>query len=186
MKKKLSLALVLLLTTITLFAQDSNGRYIEPGLGIQQYPTGFLPGLHAGIGLAPHHAMEVRVGYNILDHQDFGVQDEEQGGGFGFSLGYRYYFKSTHQKWFIGARSDLWFNEIDWKDNIDDLTELNGTTNVTVFQPTGVVGYRWGLNDHLAIIPTLALGAEINIKTEGAEVGQGAIFLWGLNLSYRL
>jgi hypothetical protein len=40
------------------------------------------------------------VGYNLLDHKDFGVQESEKGGGFGFTLGYRYYFKPENKKWF--------------------------------------------------------------------------------------
>jgi hypothetical protein len=40
------------------------------------------------------------VGCNLLNHKDFGVQESEKGGGFGFTLGYRYYFKPENKKWF--------------------------------------------------------------------------------------
>ncbi|MGK0365875.1 MAG: hypothetical protein ACI85O_002945 [Saprospiraceae bacterium] len=32
------------------------------------------------------------------------------------------------------------------------------------------------------ITPTLAFGAEVNVKTKGEEVGQGTVVLWGVNL----
>lgn len=185
-KKVLGTILLLFLINPTLMSQESNERYFEPGIEIQQYPTGFLLGIRGSVGITTHQVIELRLGYNLLDHQDFGEHDDEIGGGFGFTLGYRYFFKSDHRKWFLGARADIWFNEVDWKDNINTPNEVQGTTNVTVLQPTLIGGYYWALNEHFAITPTLAAGAEINIVTEGAEVGQGPILLWGINLTYRL
>lgn len=167
------------------FAQTENNQYFDIGIEIQQYPTGFLFGARSEIGLASHHAIDIRIGYNLLDHQDFGVHEDEEGGGFGFTLGYRYYFKPENKKWFLGARTDLWFNEVDWKDNIGAPNELIGTTDVTVLQPTAILGYRFLIQENWVITPTLAFGAEINIKTEGADVGEGAIFLWGFNAGYQ-
>ena len=185
MKIKLLLLCSLFFLETNLFAQDDSGKYLDFGIEAQQYPTGFLLGIRSEIGLNKHHAVDVRIGYNLLDHQDFGVQEDEKGGGFGFTLGYRYYFQSQNTKWFLGARSDLWFNEVDWKDNIGQANEINGTTDVVVLQPTAIGGYRFLLNDHWVITPTLAFGAEINIKTDGEEVGQGSILLWGLNIGYQ-
>ncbi len=168
--------------------QETEGKYFEIGLEIQQYPTGYLGGVRAEIGLAPHHALDFRIGYNGLDHKDFGVHDSEVGGGFGGSVGYRYYFKSEHQRWFLGIRTDFWFNEVDWKD-IDETSDPEiitiGESNIIVLQPTAIFGYRWAINEHFAITPTAAFGAEVNVKTDGEDVGQGLILLWGLNLTYR-
>lgn len=186
MNIKLLISLAFILCTLALKGQTEEGKYTQIGIEIQQYPTGFLFGAHAEIGLNSHHAIDFRLGYNLLDHQDFGVHDDEKGGGFGFSAGYRYYFKPNNQAWFLGARTDLWFNEVEWKDLADGAIEaMEGTTNVTVLQPTAMIGYVFVLNERLILTPTLAFGAEINIKTKGADVGEGAIFLWGLNAAYR-
>jgi len=164
------------------YAQDNWQPYKDIGVEIQQYPTGFLYGIKAEFGIKSHHAIDFRVGYNDLDHEDFGVQDSEIGGGFGGSVGYRYYFNPANKKLFLGARTDLWFNDIDWM-NFTDATE--GETSIIVLQPTALVGYTFLLNDRFVISPTLALGAEINIKTDGEPVGEGGILLWGLNFLYR-
>jgi len=180
--KKLSLCFALFVWMNTLFGQETNEKYFELGLEGQQYPTGYLFGARAEIGLASHHALDFRIGYNALDHKDFGVHDTEEGGGFGGTIGYRYYFNPEHESWFVGARTDVWFNKVDWTDLEP---EAESSTDVVVLQPTLIGGYRWAFNDHFALTPTLAFGAEINIVTDGEEVGQGAIFLWGLNLTYR-
>ena len=184
MKNKILFFIVFSLYHFSLFSQEGGTKYFDLGVEVQQYPTGFLFGVRSEFGLAEHHAMDIRIGYNSLDHKDFGVQESEKGGGFGFTIGYRYYFNLGNQKWFLGARSDLWFNEIDWFDNREDEMKA-GVTNIVVLQPTAIVGYRFLIKEHWVISPTLALGAEINVKTKGEEVGQGAIVLWGVNIGYQ-
>jgi len=170
--------IILLCFTFSYFLNPSLGQ--DFGIEIQQYPTGFLFGVRGEVGLKAHHAIDFRLGYNSLDHRDLGVQENEEGGGFGGTIGYRYYFQPEHHKFFLGARTDLWFNSVDWINS----TEF-GNTKITVLQPTAILGYLFLLNEKFVLTPTAALGAEINIKTEGAEVGQGAILLWGINLAYR-
>lgn len=175
MKERILLALAFSLFFISMKAQDF-------GIEVQQYPTGFLFGLRGEIGLKEHQAIDFRLGYNLLDHKDLGVQANEEGGGFGGSVGYRYYFQPDRKKLFLGARADLWFNSVDWT---NDDPVGSGSSDITVLQPTAMIGYLFLLNEKFFITPTAAFGAEINIKTDGAEVGQGAILLWGVNLGYR-
>ena len=76
----------------------------------------------------------------------------------------------------------MWFLQIDWR---DDVGNRSGTTDITVLQPTAQGGYRWLFGDNLTFAATAALGAEINIRTDGEAVGEGAILLIGLELGYR-
>jgi len=179
--------LCLLLFSITQIglAQDRGSRFVDMGLEIQQYPTGFLLGVRMELSLAAHHSMEMRLGYNTLDHKDFGVHESEIGGGLGGTLGYRYYFKEKKEGFFLGGRMDFWWNSVDWMDNIGSGNEVWENTKVGVFQPTAIGGYLFLLADQVVITPTLAAGVEVNVITRGEPVGQGAILLWGLNLAYR-
>ena len=185
---KFSAIIIILFCFNTAFCQNSDKRFFEFGIDLQQYPTGFLTGLRAEFGPKAHHSFDLRIGFNSLDHMDFGVQDSEIGGGFGGSLGYRYYFNEMHKNWFIGPRVDFWNNIVDWQQIMEDTNELiaEGTSNLLVVQPTLIGGYRWQFNEHFALTPTLAAGFEINAITDGEEIGQGAILLWGLNITYRL
>lgn len=184
--KNLFLAFCLLLAYNTWAQEDQPGKFWDLGLEAQQYPTGYLLGLRVERVFGGHHGTSIRLGYNGLDHQDFGVHESEIGGGFGGTLGYRYYFRSDYRGFFLGARVDLWQNSMDWKDDIGKAIEVKGQSEVWVLQPTVIAGYLFLIKDHWIISPTLAFGAEINIKTTGAPVGEGGILLWGLNLAYRL
>ena len=88
--------------------------------------------------------------------------------------------------WFAGLRSDLWFNDIDWKDNIGGPLELSGHTDIVVLQPTLEGGYRFSLGEDWYVSPSLAFGFEINIVSKGADVGQGAIVLVGIGIGKRI
>ena len=178
----------ILLFAFSLFsitAYNQNGAF-DLGVEFQAYPTGLIPGIHLELGISEKDAIQGRVGYNIVRHRDLGVQDDETGGGFGFTLGYRRYFKPQRSGIFIGARSDLWFNEVDWIANIDSPDEIRGTSNVTVLQPTAELGYVVHIGEKgVFFSPNIALGAEININTDGAEIGQGAILLLGFSFGKR-
>ena len=172
------------LTYVTATGQ-SNKSY-DIGLEIQAYPTGVIPGLHFEYGLSDKNGLFARVGYNIVNHRDLGVQDNEKGGGFGFSVGYRRYFKADRQGFFLGARADLWFNKIDWKENPNLITEVQGRTEITVFQPTAEAGYVVDLKKgNWSFVPSIAFGAEINVKTSGRPVGEGAVLLLGFTFRKR-
>ncbi|MEL6660380.1 MAG: DUF3575 domain-containing protein [Bacteroidota bacterium] len=165
---------------------QSTSNYVALGLEFQQYPTGSIPGIRLGVSVAEHHSLDFRVGYNIVYHGDAGVRQLEEGGGFGISPGYQYWFRSEHEGLFLGARVDFWFNTIDWKDNIGLPNEVNGVTEITVVQPTIMGGYSIPIGQKLYLTPTLAVGAEINTQQEGEDVGEGAILLAGIQFNYRI
>ena len=181
MFKKILLILLLCCNVTLFFAQNNFSKYNEFGMEFQQYPTGILLSARGEVGFKPHQSFDFRIGYNFVDHRDQGKHDNEEGGGFGFTLGYRYYFQPQNTKFFLGIRSDLWFNKIDWRDE----PNLSGTTDVVVLQPTLIGGYVFLIKEKWVITPTLAFGYEINIVENGEPVGQGPILLWGVNLNYR-
>ena len=152
----------------------------------QAYPTGLVPGVRIAKLFKEQHALHFRLGYNWIRHRDLGVHEDERGDGFGFTLGYRQYFSPNHEKYFVGVRSDFWFNELIWKDNIGGGNEITGVSNIRVIQPTLEAGHLFLLSDGSTFVsPSVAFGFEVNIKTEGEEVGQGAILLVGLSLGKR-
>ncbi len=184
---KLLISLTLFIVTIASVATTAqNDKTIDIGVEVQAYPTGLIPGLHFEFGLNGKNAILGRIGYNIVDHRDLGVQDDETGGGFGFSVGYRRYFKADRQGFFVGARTDLWFNTIDWIESPNSPNEIRGQTEVNVLQPTAEAGYVINLKKKgWHFVPNIAFGAEININTEGRPVGEGAIVLLGFTFLRR-
>ena len=178
------ICLFTLLNIIYSFSQNTTS--FDIGLEVQAYPTGVIPGIHLEWGLSDKDGLQARLGYNVVRHRDLGVHGDEKGGGFGFTLGYRRYFKDNRNGFFLGARSDFWFNKMDWKDNVNQSNEVTGQSDIIVFQPTAEAGYVFNIGDSGVIfVPSIAFGAEINVKTDGAEVGEGAILLLGFTFGKR-
>ena len=171
---------------LTLYSQAQTGVY-RPwvlGLEVQAYPTGIIPGLRIQKAINEKGMLHLRGGYNLVDHRDLGEHEDETGGGFGGTVGYDHFIQTDYSGWFFGPRVGLWFNSIDWKDNIGEANELRGTSDIIVLQPTLEAGYRFQLGSgDIYLAPTAAIGMEINVKTDGEDVGQGAIFLIGVLLS---
>jgi len=164
------------------YAQSSEGSW-QIGFEGQVYPAGVIPGLRISHDLAERTELNFRIAMNIADRGDNGEHDQEEGEGPGFSFGARRFLADNHEKWFVGLRADVWFLEIDWQDTVNRMA--SGTTDITVFQPTVEAGYRFGDHKHWSFTPALALGYEINVKTDGEDVGEGAILLGGLSVTYR-
>jgi hypothetical protein len=154
----------------------------------QAYPTGLIPGLRADYTFGQHHSLHARVGYNWVRHRDLGVQDDERGDGFGGTLGYRYYFREGFRGWFLGGRTGVWRNTMAWQDKDDSGTILSkGVSKIIVVQPTAEAGFLFPLgNSPWFVAPSAAFGVEVNVKTEGAQVGEGLIILLGVSVGRRL
>lgn len=179
MKIKLCFTLALLAVFATSKAQDLP---FDLHFEFQAYPAGLIPGLRAEQGFGGKNAAHLRLGLNLMDHRDLGKHDDETGTGWGFTLGYKRYFREGYRGPFVGARSDVWFNEMDWMDNDGPRT---GTTKITVLQPTAETGWLLPLGEKFHFTPSVAFGYEVNVKTEGEPTGEGAIFLLGISLGYR-
>jgi len=165
--------------------QAGEDTALDLGFELQVYRTGIIPGVRIERGFARRHAVHFRLGYQRIRHEDFGVHDDERGNGRGFSLGYSWFLKPGGFKgWSFGVRSDLWFNTLDWIDNEGEPDEMSGTTDVVVLQPTVDAAYRWRISDNYFVMPSIAAGFEINVDTDGEDVGEGFILLVGIVAGY--
>ncbi len=153
------------------------------GPELQLYPAGWIVGLRAEQPVGQQGALNARLAWNFTDRGDFGEHDEEEGDGPGGGVGYRHYFDADRTGWLLGARLDLWALDIDWEDDPGGGTpRRQGSTDVLVLQPTVEGGWAKRLGRQLVLDLTLALGAEINVDTDGEDVGEGAIALLGVAL----
>ena len=160
-------------------------QFIDLSFAFQAYPTGLISGLQIEKGFQDKNAIHFRFGYQFIRHGDLGVQEDERGDGFGGSLGYKRYFKDDFQGLFLAARSDLWWNTLDWTNDIDQPNATHGTSKIVVLQPTLQTGYLIPFGKDFFFTPTLSFGYEVNIQTKGADVGEGAIILLGFQIGKR-
>lgn len=176
-----------IISVLQLSGQDSNAETTYTGstigLDMQVYPTGIIPGIRYELPLSTKSNLYLRAGYQIIDHRDLGVQDDETGTGYGFSLGYRRFFNETRTKWSLMLKTDVWFNTIDWT---NESTATMGTTDLVVLQPTAQLEYAFDLGERLVLAPNVAFGLEWNVSTDGEPTGEGPILLLGVALAYKL
>ena len=177
------LFIFLLLVGIFTTVSAQSERPASIGITLQVYPAGIITNGMFSKAISPRQVLTGLGGYNFTDRRDFGEHDNEEGGGPGLGLAIRHFFEPDYSGWQIGLRVDLWFMEIDWR---DDQRDLDGTTDITVLQPTAQGGYRWQLGNHWTVDALVSFGMEINIRTTGEDVGEGAILLGGVEVRYRL
>ena len=186
MENRTLIFIVLLVIVPNINTSAQAFKPISIGLEFQAYPAGYIAGLRGDFGFGTNWTGNSRVGYNFARRRDLGEHDEEKGGGPGISLGTRYYFKEMYGGIFIGLRSDLWFLNIDWEDEVPDSDPRTGTTDITVLQPMGEGGYAFILKKHnLSLSLYISLGFEINVRTTGEAVGEGPISLLGFTFDKR-
>lgn len=164
-----------------LMSHHLTSQISEVGLELQIYPTGITPTINMDHNFGDKHNFHARIGLNLFNHRNLGKQDQEKGSGFGFSLGYRKYFKEKFQGWRIGIKNDLWWNTVNWRNGINNPNEDSGQTKILVLQPTVEIAkvYR---KDSWSISPSLALGIEWNVITDGLPTGEGPIVLLGVQI----
>ncbi len=170
---------------IFLFITSLNFAQTDITFEFQAYPTGLIPGLRIEKNFKEKYAAHLRIGYNWVRHRDLGEHKDERGDGYGFTLGYKRFFKEDYQGFFLGARNDFWWNEISWEDTDEQGTPTSGQTKITVVQPTLEAGFAL-LKGNFLFTPTAAFGFEFNVKTEGEATGEGPILLLGFNLGLRI
>jgi hypothetical protein len=156
---------------------------LQAGVELQAYPAGIIPAVHLRKSISDQDVITARIGSNITDRRDFGEHDDETGSGFGGGIGWRHFIKPSNpfaqaglqSGLLYGARLDLWSLDMDWKD-----PGRSGSTDILVLQPTAEFGYGWTHVSLGRFETTLGLGMEINVDTDGEEVGEGLIVLFGL------
>ena len=175
--------LLSLFALLILFCSNPTFGQTDISAQVQLYPTGIIPGLKIDKSIGAHSRLSLRLGANIFDHEDLGVQDEEVGEGFGFSVGYQYYPAENKIGLHLELKNDIWWNSVEW---VDNERSISGSTDIIVVQPTINLGYTFMLGSRVAISPSAGLGLEWNVKTEGEPTGEGPIGLVGLSAGIRI
>ncbi len=189
MKAKLYvLGLFFCLANLSVQGQDTNtnGARTDLGVSIQVYPAGIIPTINLEHYLNKKSSLLFRLGANFVDRQDFSdVNINEEGEGFGGSVGFRKHYPSGKGKFIAGFNVDVWSLNIDWTDNIGPIGgQVSGSTYTLVVQPWLEGGYFLPIkNTKSQIGLTAGFGREINAITSGDEVEQG--FIASISLQYQ-
>lgn len=163
--------------------KDSGNNEMFLGASLQAYPAGIIPTLTFEPYLSENTSLLFRLGANITDRQDFSDEnDEEEGEGFGGSVGFRKYYPQKKGKIVAGIHLDAWNLWIDWVDN-----GINGDTYIFVLQPWLEAGYYFDLkNSSSKLGITAGFGREFNVITSGDDVEQDWIASIAIHYQFSL
>jgi hypothetical protein len=153
----------------------------EPYAEVRAYPSGVIVSGGALFETGKRDELGVSLAYNRAERGNAGRHDDESGDGIGIGVSGQRFLRTTRAGWFYGARAELFRLGIDWKDP----GNRQGSSQITVLQPTARIGYRWVAQQRWNIDAAASLGAEINLATQGEKVGEGAIALIGIAISPR-
>ncbi|WP_293890147.1 hypothetical protein [Flavobacterium sp.] len=157
----------------------------EIGLEIQKYPVGTITVITYNYFFKETWAMRFRVGGNFANRKDeSGFNDDEKANGFGGSFGINKYVRSGNGNFIFGANVDVWNMWTKWIDYSE--IPQNGKTYTLVIQPWINAGYLYNFSKKFNAGIYLGFGREINVITDGENVGQGLMGSLTLSGNYKL
>ena len=156
-------------------AKEVQTKRTDLGLSVQFYPAGIIATANAEIFLKEKSSLLFRLGGNFANRKDFSpYNDKEKGNGFGGTIGYRKHFNLKKGKIIVGLNTDVWNMWIDWKNDIGEINQTQGTTYTLVLQPWVEAGYFFSMKQSpVQLGISTGFGREINVITNGKNVGQG-------------
>ena len=156
------------------------------GVSAQVYPAGYIIAVYVDLSRTTKTSFLIRTGWNFIDRKDFShYNDHEEGNGIGMGVSYRRHFFLHKGEIMAAINTDVWNEWIDWENNIGQINQASGKTYTLVLQPWLETGYFTGVNkSSLKYGITAGFGREINVVTDGKDVGQGWILSGLLHLQY--
>ena len=153
----------------------------QPFGEVRGYPSGAIISAGLGRGFGDNYYASAHGAYNFVDRGSNGEFDNEEGFGSGFGVTVDKFFQPAQTGWFVGGRAEMFVLDIDYRD-----PGVRGSSDTTVFQPTARGGYGWQFaGGRYGLVAALSVGAEINVDTNGEDVGEGAILLGGLAFTFK-
>lgn len=172
-----ALIILYMATCSCVIAQKTDTLLTPTALGIsfQIYPAGLISCITYENYFSKNASLVFRLGYNYADRKDFSpYNDNEKGSGFGGSTGYRKHFQLKKGKIVLGLNCDIWNMWINWQNDIGEPNYTKGQSYTLVVQPWVEGGYFiYSKSNSIQFGITTGFGREINVITDGKDVGQG-------------
>jgi len=176
MKKIATLFFFVFIFNVADGQMDVGDNTTDIGAELQWYGNGEFIGLHAAVNAKLHHSFHAEAGYYIAGDPTAAFYANENKGGLGLGLGYRYYTMLRPHAFFIGVKANLFTNKVKLQDTQDPEWRTS-----KIFIPAFETGYMILVNDLFFITPTLAIGYKTNLEFKSIDE-QKAVGLFGISL----
>lgn len=178
--KKLPAVLLIFISTFS-FGQMAEIGYNTFDIGgeFQYYKHGKFVGFHLAINSKLHHSFHGEVGYYIAGDPTATFYRNVNNGGVGLGVGYRYYTMLRPHAFFVGAKANLFSNEV------APATPSPETYSSLIFIPSFETGYMFLINDMVFITPTAAIGYKTSLRSELKADKKEVVVLVGISIGYK-
>jgi hypothetical protein len=178
MKKVSTLFLLIFIFNSSHSQEEVGYNTTDIGAEFQWYKDGKFVGLHLATNSKLHHSFHATIGYYIAGDPTASFYYNQNNGGLGVGLGYRYYILLRPHGFFIGAKADLFTYKVGLKTQtlmIEPCTSM-------IFIPSLQTGYMILINDMLFITPTASFGYKTNLQGKMSADEKKSVALLGISI----
>jgi len=178
MKKVSTLFLLIFIFNSSHSQEEVGYNTADIGAEFQWYKDGKFVGLHLATNSKLHHSFHATIGYYIAGDPTASFYYNQNNGGLGVGLGYRYYILLRPHGFFIGAKADLFTYKVGLKTQtlmIEPCTSM-------IFIPSLQTGYMILLNDMFFITPTASFGYKTNLQSKMSADEKKSVALLGISI----
>ena len=150
---------------------------VDVGGEFQWYKDGKFIGLHLASNAKLHHSIHGEIGYYMAGDPSAVYYYNQNKGGIGLGLGYRYYTMLRPHAFFIGIKANLFTNKVTLTTQVPE----NRTSKILI--PSIEAGYMFLINDLFFITPGVAVGYKTNLELKADE--KKAVGLFGMSMGFK-
>ena len=180
--KRIIFALSLIAISFIGAAQEAGYRTTDVGGSFQYSPDFNTYSLQLAFNAEEYHSFILKGNFARAGSRKTSNHTSESGSGWGAYLGYRYHFSVIPKRAFLGLGVGIQSMKMNWS-----LLLLEGTTNLTLLQPTIEAGYTLLINDYMYITPSVSGILQTKLSSKGADVDFGSGFApaAGISIGWR-
>ena len=177
MKKATTIFSFVFLFNVSQAQMEVGYNTTDIGAEFQWYKEGMFIGLHLATNAKLHHSFHGMIGYYFAGDPTAPFYYNQNNGGLGAGLGYRYYFLLRPHRFFVGAKADLFTYKI-----MLDTQTPEGPYTSMIFIPSLQTGHMFLINDMFFITPTASIGYKTNLQSKLSTDEKKAVGLLGISL----
>jgi hypothetical protein len=178
MKKATTIFFIVFLFNASHAQMEVGYNTTDIGAEFQWYEDGTFIGLHWATNAKLHHSFHATIGYYRAGDPTASFYYNQNNGGLGGGLGYRYYTNLRPHGFFIGAKADLFTYKIGLK---TQTLSIEAHTSM-IFIPSLQTGYMILINDMFFITPTVSVGYKTNLQHNMSADEKKSVALLGIAL----
>jgi len=180
MKKTTTLFLFVFLFIVSHAQMEVGYNTTDVGAEFQWYKDGKFIGLHVAANSKFHNSFHAMIGYYAAEDPRSNYYYNQNKGGLGAGVGYRYYTDLRPHNFFVGINVNLFTNKI-----LLAGTQTPEEHTSKIFIPSFEMGYMILINDLFFITPSVSIGYKTNLESTLKRDEKKAVGMLGISTGFK-